>query len=64
MQMELEIQGLKVSEARAEICTARAERDAAHAEMSALRTEMRSEMRSAQEQASGKDAEDAEDEDE
>ena len=44
MEMQLEIQHLKQSEAQAHVGTARAERDAALAEMSALRHQLRSEQ--------------------
>ena len=50
MEMQLEMQQLKQSEARAHIGTFRAERDAAHAEMSALRAELRSEQAENEEQ--------------
>ena len=44
MEMQLEIQQLKQSEAQAHVGTAQAERDAARAEMSALRAQLRSEQ--------------------
>ena len=44
MEMQLEMQQLKQSEAQAHIGTFRAERDAARAEMSALRAQLRSEQ--------------------
>ena len=44
MEMHLEIQQLKQSEAQAHIGAFRAERDAARAEMSALRAQLRSEQ--------------------
>ena len=60
-KMLLEIQELKVSEAKAEVCTARAEVEASRAEMSAMLARVRAEK--AEEEGEGEGAEEEEEDD-